>query len=124
MPVDAYAGRQATGRLLLGQELPGLAQKNFELVMLQPVAGLVNLDDASIGDFLGQGIGFRILGKTLASPEKQRRTGNLAQDLGGFLQVRALGRKHPGVVVEFPDDGTVGVPVGAMQGQVLGHLIR
>jgi len=35
---------------LLGQEFLGLAQEDFKLVVVEPVAGLVNLDDLSIGD--------------------------------------------------------------------------
>ena len=121
--LSACGGRQAMRLSYSAKNFFVSRKKISKLVVMQPVAGLIHLDDASICDFLRQRIGFRVLGETLPSPEQQRRTRDLAQNLGGFLQIRAVGRKQARVVIELPDDGPVRVPIGAVQGQMLGHFV-
>src|ERR1700688_1217457 len=56
---------------LFRQELAGLTQKDLKLIVVQPVAGLIDFDNAAIGDFLRQRVSFRIFGETLSAPEEQ-----------------------------------------------------
>src|ERR1700676_1412655 len=108
---------------LFRQELAGLAQKDLKLIVVQPVAGLIHFDDAAIGDFLGQRFGFRIFGETLPAPAEQHWTRDSPQNFGRFLQICAVRRKQARVVVELPDDGPIGIPVGSVQGQMLRHFL-
>src|SRR6202040_1585176 len=100
------------------EEGRGFSQEEVQLVVVDPVAGAGNLDQAALRDGLVARIIFGKGQKAFQSPEEQRRAGNLAEQFDSILYVMAVRRNRAGVIIEFPEQRAVGFPVGAVQGEV------
>ena len=84
--------------------------------MVHPMAGVGDFDQAPIRDGLIARVIFGDGEKAFQAPEKEDRAGDLAEDLDSIFHVVAIGRDGARVVIEFPEQGAVGFPVGSVQG--------
>lgn len=105
------------------KEGAGFAEEEFELVVVDPVAGVGDLDKAAIGDGFEARISFGVVHETFHAPEEERRAADVAVERDRVFEVLAVGRKEAGEVVELPDHGAVGVPVGAVEREVFGDFV-
>src|SRR6267378_4891850 len=108
----------------IGEERGALAQEELELVVVDPVPGVGDFDQAAIGYCLIAGVIFGNGQKTFQAPEKEYGIGDLAEKLDGVFHVVTVRGNGAGVVVEFPEQGTVGLPIGAVQRQMACDLVR
>src|SRR5215469_7620109 len=115
---------QSAVRCSYFQKLRGLFQKQIQLIVVYPVSGFFDLDQAKIANGFDARIVLRHGGKAFCAPEQQRGRGDLSKDLYGVLNVVAVGRESADVVIKLPYQGTVGVPVGAVQGEMAGDFVR
>jgi len=93
------------------------------LVVVHPVSGVGHFDEAAIADGLEARISFGNGEKASESPEEQDGTSDLAEDFDGIDDVVAVGRESAGVGVELPEQGTVGVEIGAVQREVTSDVV-
>src|SRR5713226_7317756 len=117
-PPSQFEGGAPIARKLVAEEGGGFAEEEVELVVVDPVAGAGDLDQAAIGDGFVARVVLGKREKAFESPEEQRRAGDLAEELDGVLHVVAVGGDGAGVIVKFPKQRAVGLPVGAVQGKV------
>src|SRR5579859_2950039 len=110
-------------RKLVNEEGGGFAEEEGELVVVDPVAGAGDFDQAAMEDGLVAGIVFREREKAFESPEEQRGAGDLGEKLDGIFHVMAVRRNGAGVIIEFPEQRAVGLPIGAVQGEVAGDFV-
>src|SRR6266446_282581 len=82
------------------------------------MAGAGNLEQAALRDGLVAGIIVGKRQKAFESPEEQRGAADLAEELDGIFHMVTVRGNGARIVIEFPEQGAVGVPVGAVQGQV------
>ena len=64
------------------------------------------------------GIVFGNREETFEPPEEKGGASNLAEELYGVCHVVAVGRNGARIVVEFPEERAVGIPVGAVEREV------
>jgi hypothetical protein len=107
----------------LSEEGGGFAEEEIELIVMDPVAGVGHGDHAAIADGLPARIVLGNWKKGFESPEEQRRASDLAEKLDGVAHVMSVGRDRSDVVVEFPEQRAVGIPIGAVEGEMTGDLV-
>src|SRR5215472_17798919 len=90
---------------------------------MYPVAGVGNFNESAVAYRQKARIGFRHREKTLESPEKKRRAGNLTKQLDGILEVVTKWRYGASEIVEFPHQRAIGIPIGAMQREMPGDFV-
>jgi hypothetical protein len=88
---------------LAGQERGGLAEKESQLIVVEPVAGARYGDQAAVADGLEARVVFRNGQETFESPEKQDRASDLAENFDGIGDVVAVWRESASVGVELPE---------------------
>src|SRR6185437_1803729 len=69
-------------------------------------------------------ITFRYRKKTLQAPEKQYRASDATVDFGALFHTMAVRRKQTRIIIEFPDERAIRLPIRAVESQMLGHFIR
>ena len=74
----------------------------MELVVVHPVAGARDLDQAAMPDCLETGVAFRDRKEALKPPEKEDGGCDLPKKFDRILDVMAVGRDGTRVVIEFP----------------------
>src|SRR5260370_16002018 len=99
----------------IGEEGGGFAEEEVELIVVHPVAGAGDLDQAAIRDGFVRRILLGKRQKAFESPEEQRGAGDLAEELDGVFHVVSVRGNRARIVIEFPELRTVGLPVGAVQ---------
>ena len=109
---------------LLRQKLLRLPQKHLQLIVMHPVPRVIHLHHAVILDDVGLPARFRVRRPALFAPVQQRRAGDAGHHFLRVFDVVAIRDKRAHVIVELPGDGSVGVPVGAVQRQMRGHFVR
>ena len=77
-------------------------QEELELVVVYPVTGAGDLDQAAMADRLETGVAFRDREEALKPPEKEHRACDLPKKLDRIVDVMAIGRDGTRVVIEFP----------------------
>src|SRR6266404_3586962 len=92
--------------------------------MMKPVPRLRNLHKPMIPNSRGTTVSGWISRKAFRTPEKKRRTSDMRMDLVHVGQRVSIGRKEARVVVELPDQRSVGIPVGPMQRNMAVHFVR
>ena len=110
-------------RLCAAEEGAGFAKEEIELVVVDPVAGVGDLDEAAIGDGFEARIVFGVVHEAFRAPEEERGAADVAVQRDRVVEVLTVRGKKPGEVVELPDHGAVGVPIGAMEGEVFGDFV-
>src|SRR6267143_5258202 len=93
-------------------------QELAQPVVVQPVAGTLDADDARVTEVRGAAVGRRIAGPALRAVEQQRRTRDAIPQGLDVATGHVVGRKRAHVVVELPGVGAVLVLVGAVHGEV------
>ena len=74
----------------------------MELVVVHPVAGASDLDQAAMADRLETGVAFGQRKEALKPPEKKDGGCDLPEKLDRILDVMAVWRDGTRVVIEFP----------------------
>src|SRR5438270_9045417 len=90
---------------------------------MYPVSCARNFDYASILDRGRAWVGFRVGHAALGPPKQQNWARDLAKDRAKIIDAMSVGRKIADVIVEFPNQGAVRIPVGTVHGEVAGDLI-
>src|SRR5579862_4584774 len=83
------------------KERRALPQKQFELVVMQPVARILHTDHAAVMDHFPARVGLGHGQETLQSPEKKNRARDLTEQLRSVVDAVAVWRKQPREIVEF-----------------------
>src|SRR5579871_5620715 len=91
--------------------------------MMNPVPGARNFYQPMVPDDRCPAIGLRILRPALHPPKQQHWTDDLPQNRPKVLNVMAVRRENAGVVIKLPNQRTIRIPIGAMQGEMAGHLV-
>ena len=105
------------------EEGSGCGEEEVESVVVEPVAGGGDGDHAAVADGLVAGVVAGDGKEALFAPEEQGGRGDVAEDFDGFGDVVAVGREGAGVVVEFPDQAAVGIPVRAVEGEMARDVV-
>lgn len=82
-------------------------EEEVELVVVDPVTGAGDFDQAAVGDGLVARVFFGEREEAFEPPEKKRGTRNLAQDFHGVCHVVAVRGNGARIVIEFPKQGAV-----------------
>src|SRR5689334_5834032 len=88
------------------------------------MAGFGNFDETVVANGVDARIVLRDGSEALKPPEEQGGRGDLAVDLSSIIYMVAEGRDGAHVVIELPDEGTIGTPIRAVKREMAGDLIR
>src|SRR5260370_8750779 len=83
----------------VGEEGGGFAEEEVELIVVHPVAGAGNLEQAALRDGLVARIFVRKRQKAFESPEEQRGAGDLAEQFDRLFPVVAVLRTRPCIII-------------------------
>src|SRR4029077_8635931 len=101
-----------------GKKASDFVDEGVELVVMHPMPGLLESDDAGGAEMLGAAVLERVRSPALLAIDEQRRAGDPAPELDDLRIRHVIGRPGPDVVVELPAIGAVLVLIHAMLGQV------
>src|ERR1700723_3679804 len=98
-------------------------QEYFQLIVMDPVAGIGDGHHSGVADRFPPWVSFRYRQETIEAPEHKSRAGDLAEEFDGILDMMAVGRQGTNVVVEFPHQRSIGLPICSMRRKMLRHGI-
>src|SRR5437867_5759980 len=92
--------------------------------MVDPVSGFGDIDQLVTCNGSYVALLLRIVRPAVQASKQQSRAGYLPPQLLRVLHIKAVRRDRADIIVEFPYQGSVGIPVGTEKGQMPRHLIR
>ena len=87
---------------LVAEEGRRFMEEELELVVVHPVTGARDLNQAAMANRLKTGVAFRDGEEALKPPEKEDGGCDLPEKLDRILDVMAVGRDGARVIIEFP----------------------
>src|SRR5581483_1165978 len=93
------------------QELRSFSEEDTKLVVVQPVAGVGDFDDAAVFDRVRSAVLLRGERPAFHPPEQQHRAGDLAKDFPYVIMTQPVRREESRVIIELPHERPVSIPV-------------
>ena len=93
------------------KKLAGLLDKNLRLIVVDPVTSIRHINQSVIGNRVDSPVRLRVHSPALQPSKKKGGAGDAVPQFQGVFHVEAIGGKCTHIIVEFPGQRTVRIPV-------------